>query len=251
MPCFVDVALAENEDGSNRPHIQNWACIKTLCCDGGLQELAETRIVTDLSAVAEIPAHSKIAETLVVTDVTSNSEIVTTTKNAETRMVTDVTALQDESSAFEKTSSPDIAENVNSKVESQPITDVTPVTMPVTPTFEPVAESCNNSEACNNSIADDPPPNPKLSIEQKVKVSQSYRGRPQLRGKSAEVIKDLGDGLYQVKFEGAGVVVAGRGRVHTADILSRFLELADSLSSSAPSNLVIPASQSPAQSQPE
>ena len=265
LPCFVDVALAEDSDDSNRPHIQNWACIKTMCCDGGLQELTQTRMVTDLSGIADIPAHSKIAETLVVTDVTNNSEIVTTTKKAETLVVTDVTPLQDKSNASEKTSSPDMAENVNTKVEYQPVTDVTPVTTTVTPTFEAVAKSCNNSETCNNPIAADPPPNPKLSIGQQVKVSQSFPGRTQLRGKSAQVIKDLGEGLYQIKFEGAGVIVAGRGRVHTADILSRFLELADSMDALAkpaptettpthriaPSNEITPAPESSAQFQPE
>jgi len=108
-------------------------------------------------------------------------------------------------------------------------------------------------------------PNPDISIGERVRVSQEYAGRSQFRGKSAQVIKDLGEGLYQVKFEGAGVIVAGRGRVRTADILSQFLELADSLSllakpaptgatptkRIAPSNLVSPASQSPAQSQPD
>jgi hypothetical protein len=173
-------------------------------------------------------------------------------------VVTDVTALQDESIQSEKTPSPDIAENLNSTVESQPVTDVTPVTIPVTPTFEPVAESCNSPEVCNNSITHDPPPNPKLIVGQKVKVSQSFPGRSQLRGKVAGVIKDLGEGLYQIKFEGAGVVVVGRGRVHTADILSRFLELEDSTSALAkPSKRIAPSTEislaptSPAQPQPE
>lgn len=61
----------------------------------------------------------------------------------------------------------------------------------------------------------------------------------------------MGEGLYPVKFERAGVVVAGRGRVHTADILSRFLELEDSTSVLAPSNQVSTTPASPAQPQPK
>ncbi len=190
LPCFVDVALADDEDGSNRPHIQNWACIKTVCCDGGLQELAETLMVTDLSAVAAIPAHSKIAQTLVVTDVTSNSEIVTTSIIATTPVVTDVTPLQDESNASEETPSPDIAANVNNTVPSQPVTDVTPVTAPVTPTFEAVAESCNNSKTCNNSIA----PQLQFTPGERVKVSAQYPGAQEYRGERATVVEVWRDG---------------------------------------------------------
>ncbi|MEG5182060.1 DUF3854 domain-containing protein, partial [Microcoleus sp. A2-D5] len=59
-----------------------------------------------------------------------------------------------------------------------------------------------------------------LAIRQKVKVSQKFSGRQQLRGKSAEIIKDLGSNLYQVKFGGAGVTVSGHGKVKTANVSS-------------------------------
>jgi hypothetical protein len=191
LPCFVDVAIADgNEDDSNRPHIQNWACIKTVCCDGGLQELTQTRTVTGTSEIAENAAHSQLAQTLAVTGVTSLSEIVTTSKNATISVVTDVTALHDESIQSEKTPSPDIAENLNSTVESQPVTDVTPVTMPVTPTFEAVAESCNNSKTCNNSIT------PPLQFKRgdRVKVSDQYPGALEYKGEPATVVEVWSDG---------------------------------------------------------
>ena len=56
-----------------------------------------------------------------------------------------------------------------------------------------------------------------LAIGQKVQISQTFSGRQQMRGKKAEVIKDLGSSLYQVKFEGAGITVSGQGRVKTAN----------------------------------
>lgn len=84
-----------------------------------------------------------------------------------------------------------------------------------------------------------------------MRVSQEYAGRQQFRGKFGEVIKDLGEGLYQVKFEGAGVVVAGGGRVHTADILSHFLELENSTSAIAPTTEISPPHTSPLHSSPE
>ncbi|MEG4287301.1 DUF3854 domain-containing protein [Microcoleus sp. A006_D1] len=59
-----------------------------------------------------------------------------------------------------------------------------------------------------------------LAIGQKVKISQKFSGRQQLRGKSAEIIKDLGSNLYQVKFEGAGITVSGHGKVKTANVSS-------------------------------
>ena len=190
LPCFVDVAVAEDENGSNRPHIPNWACIKTICADGGLQELTLTRTVTGTSKIAEIPAPSQIAQTVAVTDVTSNSEIVTTSKNPTTRMVTDVTALQDESSQSKKTPSPDIAQSVNNKVESQPVTDVTPVTAPVTSAFELEAKPCNNSKTCNNSIA------PQLQFKRgdRVKVSAQYPGAEEYKGEGATVVEVWRDG---------------------------------------------------------
>lgn len=197
LPCFVDVAVADDEDGSNRPHIPNWACIKTICADGGLQELTQTSTVTGTSAIAEIPAPSQIAQTVVVTDVTSNSEIVTTSKNATTRMVTDVTPLQDESSQSEKISSPDIAESVNHKLQSQPVTDVTPVTAPVTPAFEVEAKPCNNSKTCNNSIA------PQLQFKrgERVKVSAQYPGAQEYRGEGATVVEVWSDGLCRIELD--------------------------------------------------
>ncbi|WP_293280980.1 MULTISPECIES: DUF3854 domain-containing protein [unclassified Microcoleus] len=214
LPCFVDATIAEDEDGRNRPHIPNWACIKTICADGGLQELAETRTVTHISEIAEIPAHSQIAQSLAVTDVTSLSEIVTTSKNATTLVVTDVTALHDESSQSEKPPSPDIAENVNSTVPSQPVTDVTPVTAPVTPTFEPSAKSCNNPKACNN-----PQPTPKPSPNtpmvnwfggDRVKVSAQYPGAEEYRDELATIVEVYSDGLCRIELDREISVFGGK-----------------------------------------
>lgn len=214
LPCFVDVAIAEDEDGSNRPHIPNWACIKTTCADGGLQELAETRTVTSLSEIAQIPAHSQIAQTLAVTDVTSLSEIVTISENATTHMVTDVTALHDKSSQSEKTPSPDIAENVNSTVPSQPVTDVTPVTAPVTPTFEPSAKPCNNSKTCNKPrLTPEPSPSaPRVNwfAGDRVKVSAQYPGAEEYRGELATIVEVYSDGLCRIELDREISVFGGK-----------------------------------------
>jgi hypothetical protein len=84
LPCFRNSAANSEEDNhNNRPHVENWICLKTLCADGGLQELTGN---------------------LAVTDITGTLASVTL-KNAETCMVTYVTALQGKSSQYEKTSS--------------------------------------------------------------------------------------------------------------------------------------------------
>jgi Domain of unknown function (DUF3854)/D5 N terminal like len=198
LPCFVDVAIADaDEDGSNRPHIPNWACIKTICADGGLQELTQTRTVTHISAIAKILAPSQIPQTVAVTGVTSNSEIVTTSENPTTRMVTDVTALQDQSNQSEKTPSPDIAQSVNSRVESQPVTDVTPVTAPVTPAFELEAKPRNNSKTCNNPIA----AQLQFTLGERVKVSQEYPGAQEYRSELATVVEVWSDGLCRIELD--------------------------------------------------
>jgi hypothetical protein len=93
---------------------------------------------------------------------------------------------------------------------------------------------------------------PELSIGERVRISQKYTGRAQFRGKSGQVIKDLGAGLYKIKFDGNGVKLGDGSRRPTADILSRFLELENSMPPHAPStNPVNTSFISPAQSQPE
>ncbi|MEG3874192.1 DUF3854 domain-containing protein [Microcoleus sp. Z1_B5] len=222
LPCFVDVAVAEDENGSNRPHIPNWACIKTICCDGGLQELTLTRTVTGTSAIAEIPAHSQIAQTVVVTDVTSKYEIVTTSENATTRMVTDVTLLQGKSSQYEKTSSYEITDDLNNTAEGEPLTDVTPVTTTVTPTFESSAQSCNSSKTCNNPQLSEPgtiapleskptepteptePPSVPMvnwNVGERVKVSTQYPGAQEYIDERATVVKVWSDGLCRIELD--------------------------------------------------
>jgi hypothetical protein len=136
LPCFIDSA-ANSEEGNhnNRPHVENWICLKTLCADGGLQELTGN---------------------LAVTDVTGTLPSVTPLKNAETCMVIDVTALQGKSSQYEKTSSHDIADDLNSTPEGEPLADITRVTTIVTPTFVPSAKPCNNSKICKESHPSDP-----------------------------------------------------------------------------------------------
>ncbi|MEG3838846.1 DUF3854 domain-containing protein [Microcoleus sp. herbarium14] len=231
LPCFVDVALTDDEDGSNRPHIPNWACIKTICADGGLQELTQTRTVTHTSAIAEIPAHSQIAQTVVVTGVTSNSEIVTTSKNPTTRMVTDVTALQDESNQHEKIPSPDIADNYNIRSEGEPLIDVTPVTTTVTPTFESSEKSCNSSKTCNNPQLSEPgtiapeeskpiepteptePPSVPMvncNVGERVKVSTQYPRAQEYIDERAIVVKVWSDGLCRIELDREISVIGGK-----------------------------------------
>lgn len=231
LPCFVDVAVAEDEDGSNRPHIPNWACIKTICADGGLQELAETRTVTGTSAIAEIPAHSQIAQTVVVTDVTSNSEIVTTSKNPTTRMVTDVTLLQGKSSQHEKIPPLAIADNYNIRSEGEPLIDVTPVTTTVTPTFESSEKSCNSSKTCNNPQLSEPgtiapeeskpiepteptePPSVPMvnwNVGERVKVSTQYPGAQEYIDERATVVKVWSDGLCRIELDREISVIGGK-----------------------------------------
>ncbi|MBW3587605.1 MAG: DNA primase, partial [Cyanobacteria bacterium 0813] len=131
LPCFTDLAVNSEEDNhTNRPHLENWVCLKTKCEDGGLQELTRN---------------------LAVTDVTTDLSSVTPSRNAETRMVTDVTLLQGESSQHEQISPLVIADNPNTRLEGEPLSDVTPVTTTVTPTFEPSEKPCNSSKICNNS----------------------------------------------------------------------------------------------------
>jgi putative DNA primase/helicase len=50
LPCFIDLAANSEEDNhNNRPHVENWICQKTLCADGGLQELTGNLTVTDIT----------------------------------------------------------------------------------------------------------------------------------------------------------------------------------------------------------
>ena len=130
LPCFIDLAVNSEEDNhTNRPHVENWVCLKTKCEDGGLQALTEN---------------------LAVTDVTTDLFSVTPSKKAETRMVTDVTLLQGKSSQHEKISPLAIADNPNTRLKGEPLINVTPVTTTVTPTFESSKKSCNSSKTCNN-----------------------------------------------------------------------------------------------------
>jgi hypothetical protein len=158
LPCFIDSAANSEEDyHNNRPHVENWICLKTLCADGGLQELTGNLAITDITGtLPSVTLLLKNAETRMVTDVTGTLPSVTLLKNAETCMVTDVTALQGKSSQYEKTSSHEIADDLNSTAEGEPLTDVTRVTTIVTPTFEPSAKPCNNSKICKESHPSEP-----------------------------------------------------------------------------------------------
>jgi hypothetical protein len=157
LPCFIDSAANSEEDyHNNRPHVENWICLKTLCADGGLQELTGNLAITDITGTLPSVTLLKNAETRMVTDVTGTLPSVTPLKNAETCMVTDVTALQGKSSQYEKTSSHEIADDLNSTAEGEPLTDVTRVTTIVTPTFEPSAKPCNNSKICKESHPSEP-----------------------------------------------------------------------------------------------
>jgi Domain of unknown function (DUF3854)/D5 N terminal like/Poxvirus D5 protein-like len=129
LPCFVDLALSDDEDQkpSNRPHVPNWICVKENCQDGGLQELIGN---------------------LAVTDVTGTLPSVTPLKNAETCMVTDVTVLPTQSLRDVKNSDEVtrdcIQENVVSGESGSNVCNAR-----VTPTFQPTDDRCNVSNVCN------------------------------------------------------------------------------------------------------
>ena len=189
LPCFRDSAANSEEDNhNNRPHVENWICLKTLCADGGLQELTGN---------------------LAVTDITGTLPSVTLLKNAETCMITDVTPLQGKSSQYEKTSSHEIADDLNSTPEGEPLTDVTRVTTIVTPTFEPSAKPCNNSKICKESHPSEPgtiagsepeveptaqtasPIAPRVNWNSgdQVKVSAQHPGAQDYKGERATVVE--------------------------------------------------------------
>jgi putative DNA primase/helicase len=213
LPCFVDLALSDDEDQkpSHRPHIPNWICVKENCQDGGLQELTGN---------------------LAVTDVTGTLPSVTPLKNAETCMVTDVTALQTQSLR-------------NTKISDEMTRDCIEETMVlgksgsnvcnerVTPTSEPTDDGCNVSNGCNagdrvkvtanypgsefleNSNdtknlqegknpshppeASSPPTVAKFKVGDRVQMRSDYI-TPQLCGQQAVVRKDFGDDKYQIDF---------------------------------------------------
>ena len=124
-------------------------------------------------------------------------------------MVTDVTALQDESSQSEKISSPDIAQSVNNKLQSQAVIDVTPVTAPVTPAFELETKPCNNSKTCNNSIAPQLPFTP----GDQVKVSAQYPGAEEYKGERATVVEVWRDGRQCLLVElDREVIILGKSK---------------------------------------
>jgi hypothetical protein len=129
LPCFVDLALSDDDDKqpSRHPHIPNWICVKENCQDGGLQELTGN---------------------FAVTDVTVTLPSVTPLKNAETCMVTDVTTLPTQSLRNAKNSDEItrdcIQENVVLGESGSNVCNAR-----VTPTFELADEGCNVSNVCN------------------------------------------------------------------------------------------------------
>ncbi|HEY9821434.1 MAG TPA: DUF3854 domain-containing protein [Candidatus Sericytochromatia bacterium] len=211
LPCFIDLAVNSEEDNhTNRPHVENWVCLKTKCEDGGLQALTGN------------PA---------VTDVTTDLSCVTPSKNAETRMVTDVTLLQGESSQHEKISPLAIADNYNTRSEGEPLIDVTPVTTTVTPTLESSEKSCNSSKTCNNPQLSKPgtiapleskptePTEPTESpsvpmvnwnVGSRVKVSTQYAGAHEYKGERATVVKVWSDGLCRIELDREISVIGGK-----------------------------------------
>jgi hypothetical protein len=211
LPCFIDLAVNIEEDNhTNRPHVENWVCLKTKCEDGGLQALTEN---------------------LAVTDVTTDLSSVTPSKNPTTRMVTDVTALQGESSQHEKIPPLAIADNYNTRSEGEPLIDVTPVTTTVTPTFESSAQSCNSSKTCNNPQLSEPgtiapleskpiepteptePPSVPMvnwNVGERVKVSAQYPGAQEYIDERATVVKVWSDGLCRIELDREISVLEGK-----------------------------------------
>jgi putative DNA primase/helicase len=252
LPCFIDLAANSEEDyHNNRPHVESWICQKTLCVDGGLQELTgnlvvtnitgtlpfvtpskntETCMVTNITGTLPFVTPSKNAETCMVTNVTGTLPSVTPLKNAETRMVTDVTTLQGKIDPWEKTSSHEITDDTNNRSEGEPLTDVTPVTTVVTPTFEPSVQSCNNSKICNESQPSEPgtiaaeEPSIELTAQiapliasrvnwnvgERVKVSAQYPGAFEYKGERATVVKVWSDGLCRIELDREISVLEGK-----------------------------------------
>jgi hypothetical protein len=126
----------------------------------------------------------------------------------------DVTTLQGKIRQYEKTSSHEIADDLNSTPEGEPLTDVTRVTTIVTPTFEPSAKPCNNSKICKESHPSEPgtiagsepevepkahtasPIAPKVNWNsgERVKVSTQYPGAQDYKGERATVVEVWSDG---------------------------------------------------------
>jgi hypothetical protein len=185
LPCFVDLALSDDDDQkpSNRPHVPNWICVKENCQDGGLQEMTETRMVTD---------------------VTATLASVTPSKNAETRMVTDVTTLHTQSLRDAKNSDEVTRDCIQKDIVLGEV-GVTSVTMPVTPTSEPTNDGCNVSNVCNSGKNPSHPPEASPQPPAKFKVGDRVQMRsdyitPELCDQQAVVVKDFGDDTYQIDF---------------------------------------------------
>ena len=178
LPCFVDLALNDNEDQkpSNRPHVPNWICVKENCQDGGLQELTGN---------------------LAVTDVTATLPSVTPLKNAETRMVTDVTTLHTQSLRDAKISD-EVTRDCIQKGTVLGEVAVTSVTMRVTPTSEPTKDGCNVSNVCNAG--------------DRVKVTENYPGSETFKGAEATVRQDLGKRGFEIEFDTEIPVLCGKPR---------------------------------------
>jgi putative DNA primase/helicase len=231
LPCFIDTAANSEEDNhNNRPHVENWICQKTLCADGGLQELTGNLTVTDITGTLPSVTRLKKAETRMVTNVTDTLPSVTPLKKAETRMVTDVTVLQGKSNQYEKTSSHEIGDDPNNTPEGGLLTDVTSVTTIVTPTFESSAQTCNNSKICNESQTSEPgtsapeepfaestaqtapsiAPRVDWNPGDRVKVSTQYPGAQEYIDERATVVKVWSDGLCRIELDREISVLEGK-----------------------------------------
>jgi hypothetical protein len=172
----------------------------------------------------------KNAETRMVTDVTGSLPSVRRLKNAETRMVTDATTLQGKICQYEKTSSHEIADDPNNTPEGEPLTDLTPVTTIVTPTFEPSAKPCNNSKICKESHPSEPgtiaqeEPSAEPTAQaappiasrvnwnpgDQVKASAQYPGAFEYKGERATVVKVRSDGLCRIELDREISVLEGK-----------------------------------------
>ena len=130
----------------------------------------------------------------------------------------------------EKTSSHEITDDPNNTPEGEPLTAVTPVTTIVTPTFEPWAQSCNNSKICNESQASEPrtiagsepstepiaqtapliAPRVNWNPGDRVKVSAEYPGAFEYKGERATVVEVWSDGLCRIELDGEISVLEGK-----------------------------------------
>ena len=184
QPCFVDLALAKDENieaggkPSNQPHIPSWICIKENCRDGGLADLTyftpplvseKTAVSVDLQPLTTL--HTQSLRDAKKCDVTSDGAIVES-------LVPD----QDDSKAGKSM---------------------------LTATFETADDGCKVGKVSKAKVGD------------RVKIAENYPGDKTFIGTKATVQEDLGKGDVVIGFD-VEILVGGKtktSRVISADYL--------------------------------